>query len=155
MRLRLRQSMKLFLLVARRPLLIMPTINATKETMILCDSLFGMSHHKSNKSNAIRHAIWNYLICEKSFKITKNKQKSTNWAEKVTNLYEKVTNNDVLEEFMDLHNNRIGRNVFLTQNELNLNKIGSFFNKISEKAIKISSIQDFQPNHNELIYIED
>ena len=116
------QFFKLFLLVTRKPLLIMPTIHATKETMVLCDSLFGMSHHKSNKANASRHAIWNYLLCQKSFKIIKNGQKSANWARKVANLYEKVTNNDVLDEFMDLHNNQIGRKVFLEQKGAHLKR---------------------------------
>jgi len=155
MRLRLSQFFKLFLLVGQKPLLIMPTINATKETMILCDSLFGKSHHKSNKANASRHAIWNYLLCQKSFKIIKNSQKSAIWAQKVANLYEKVTNNDVLDEFMDLHNNQIGRNVFLEQKGLEMDTLGAFFHKMSQNAVKISSIHDFRENEIEMIYIED
>lgn len=36
--------------------------------MVICDDLFDRSHHKSNKANAFRHALWNILICQKNQK---------------------------------------------------------------------------------------
>ena len=87
-------------------------------------SLFGSRHHKSNKANAFRHALWNVLICQKTLKKTNNREKSVIWTKKVTDLYEKVTQNEFLDQLMDLHNNEIGRTLFLDlfdKNEATIN----------------------------------
>lgn len=104
---------KLAIVFLQQPLLIFPTLRATQKTFAICNALYGYEHHKSNKANAFRHALWNVLICKNAFKRTKNKQKSVFWAQKITDLYEKVTNNTILDEAMDLHNNAVGRICFL------------------------------------------
>ena len=154
-RLSLKQFLKLSLLFARNPLLIIPTLKATKEAMSICDDLFGRSHHLSNRANAFRHAIWNILISEKTLKHTKNAPQSVIWAEKFTNLYEKVTQNDPLDEAMDLHNNEIGRSVFLEKNGIKTQDLIDFMLKKMENAQKIATIEDIEHNKNELVYIEE
>ncbi len=100
-------------MLLRRPLLVYPTWKATKQTLEICDSIYGKAHHKNGKANAFRHALWNVLICQKTLKITKNKDKSAFWAQKVTHLHEKLTKNEILDTAMDLHNNAVGdRTVF-------------------------------------------
>ena len=45
--------------------------------------------------------------------------------------------------------------VFLEQKGLEMDTIGAFFHKMSQNAVKISSIHDFRENEIEMIYIED
>lgn len=96
------------------PKYISPTLRATKSTMEICDSFFGSQHHGNNKANAFRHALWNYLLCEKTFAVSKSADKAVEWAKRITDLHEKLSPNPELEKIMDLHNNYVGRNLFLT-----------------------------------------
>ena len=95
------QLWQLSVVFLKHPLLIMPTLKATKDTFAICNQLYGNQHHKSNRANAFRHALWNVLICNKSVNTLKNKQKSVFWAQKVTDLYEKVTQNEPMDEAME------------------------------------------------------
>jgi hypothetical protein len=149
------QLFKLSVLFLKHPLLIIPTIKATKRTFEICDALFKKAHHRRNKANAFRHALWNVLICKNSLKMTKNKQKSVFWAQKVTDLYEKVTNTDLLDEAMDLHNNGIGRICFLNYLDKNEAKIVEILQEKSKNAQKVSKIVEIESNSAALVYLEE
>ncbi|MFC7356285.1 DUF6973 domain-containing protein [Jejudonia soesokkakensis] len=149
------QLIKLSVLFLKHPLLIIPTLRATKRTFQICDKLYGTSHHKRNRANAFRHAFWNALLCKYSMKMTKNKQKSVFWAQKVTDLYEKVTQNDKLDEAMDVHNNAIGRICFLNTLEENEAEIVEKLNKMAKNAQKIAKIEEIKENYSVLVYIEE
>ena len=153
-KLSIKQLWQLSITFLKRPHYILPTIRATKETMIICDKRFGRDHHLSNQANAFRHALWNFLICQKTRKLTKNNQKSIIWAKKVTVLYEKVTKNAILDEAMDLHNNAIGRKLFLDKKEGKTTEIVAFLTKKMEKAVKIDQIEEINNIENELVYIQ-
>jgi hypothetical protein len=114
------QLFRLGILFLKHPLLILPTLRASRKTFEICNRRFGLSHHGHGIENAFRHALWNILICQNSIKMTKNRQKSVIWAKKVTDLYEKVTKTDLLNRSMDLHNNAIGRKLFLESNSADL-----------------------------------
>lgn len=152
-RLSLSQLTQLGFLFLKNPLLIWPTFQATKRTMVLCDGLFGTSHHKSNQANTFRHALWNILICKNVLKRTKSNEKSVIWAQKVTHLYEKVTQNALLDEKMDLHNNDVGRILFLKVFDKNEAEIIQILQKEIETAIKIEKTEDFELAENKLVYI--
>ncbi len=137
------------------PLLIRPTIWASKTTMTICDDLFGRSHHRSNKANAFRHALWNVLICQKTLKKTKNKKKSIIWTKKVTDLYEKMTQNEILEQNMDLHNNEVGRMLFFDLFDQNEATIIDFLNKKSQNAIKLAKTESVHNYKDQLVYLEE
>lgn len=137
----------------KKPLLIIPTLKATKQTFSICNRLYGKAHHRSNKANAFRHALWNVLICQKTLKITKNDEKSEFWAKKVTDLYEKVTNNDPLDQAMDLHNNNIGRVVFRSKTFKNDTEIINFLQNMAENAQKVSKMIEIKDSEENLIYI--
>ena len=122
--------------------------------MAICDELFGQLHHKNNKENAFRHALWNFLICQKTLKRTKNNQKSSIWAKKVSKTYENVTNNTILEKAMDLHNNHIGRLTFLNNFALNESEITVFLQKTLKNAQKIANTEEIQKYKNELVFLE-
>ena len=153
--LHLGQLIKLSLLFLSRPLYIIPTISATKKTLLICNTLYKHTHHKSNKANAFRHALWNVLICRKVMKYAKNKQKSVFWAQKVGDLYEKVTQNEILDQEMDLHNNTTGRILFLNHLEQKEAKIIDLLQKMSQKAQKTKKIEQMRQHKNELVYLTE
>lgn len=139
----------------QKPRLIFPVWNATKETLKICNSLYGNAHQGRGKANAFRHACWNFQICEKSFKIIKNRTKSAKWAQKVVDLYEKVTKNDLLDQQMDFHNNEFGRNYFI-QKTANFEQDSiDFLEKEAEKAQKVSNMADFEKFKGQLVYITE
>ena len=153
--LNLYQLYKFSLLFVRHPRLIRPTINATKETFIICNRLCKDGHSKSNKGNAVRHALWNVLIAKKSLKFTKNVQKSADWAQKVTDLYEKVTQNSNIDEQMDLHNNAIGRKLFIKYCDKGKTELIKIIFKSSTQAIKIKTVEDLDNIKSNMVFIID
>ena len=149
------QLFRLALVFAARPLLIGPTLRATKRTMHICDTLYGGAHHKNGKPNAFRHALWNILICRNCRKRTKNDEKSANWTEKITVLYEKVTKNEILDQRMDLHNNDLGRKWFQENLFENEAEIVNFIQKRLENAQKVTKIEEIVNLEKTLIYISE
>ena len=122
--------------------------------MVLCDELFGEEHHRSNKANAFRHALWNILICHKTLKRTHNREKSMIWTEKATNLYEKVTDNEKMEKAMDLHNNKVGLNLFLSVFDKKEEEIISILQNMMEKSQKVTNFDDFKKFNQVLVHLE-
>jgi hypothetical protein len=153
-RLKLGQLIQLSLLFISQPFLIGPTLTATKRTMVLCDELFGRAHHKSNKTNAFRHALWNILICHKTLKKTQNKDKSIVWTQKATSLYENVTDNGKMEKAMDLHNNKVGLNLFSTVFDKKEEEIISILEKMMGKSQKVTKFDDFIKFNQVLVHLE-
>ncbi len=139
----------------KHPLLIFPTLNATKRTFAICNEHFGTAHNRSNAANAFRHALWNVLICRNTLKRTKNKQKSVFWAQKVGDLYEKVTQNKPLEEAMDLHNNAVGRIYFLNLIDKTEEEIVSFTLEKMKNAKKVANIEEMERYRIEMFYLEE
>ena len=153
-RLKLGQLLQLSLLFLSEPFLIGPTLKATKRTMAICDELFGRAHHGSNKANAFRHALWNILICQKTLKITQNEEKSIIWTQKLTNLYEKVTDNTKMEKAMDLHNNRIGLNLFSNVFDQKEAEIINLMQEMMKKSQKVTDFEDFIKFNQVLVHLE-
>jgi len=149
------QLFRLATAMIQKPLLIWPTWKATVQTIKICDDLYGNAHHKNGKPNAFRHVLWNILICKKTMKIIKNDEKSIIWAEKITCLYEKVTKNDILDQRMDLHNNELGRKLFLIVLDQKIEEIITFIQikvKNAQKMTKKEQIEDYKDT---LVYISE
>ncbi|MDR5591438.1 DUF6973 domain-containing protein [Christiangramia sp. SM2212] len=138
----------------RKPFLIVPTYKGTRNTIHTCNDCFGKSHHGDNRANAFRHALWNYMICEQVYRISGSVDSAMEWSKKITDLHEDLSPNSDLARAMDLHNNRIGRKFFAEKIEIELNHIQEF-RLMSQKAVKISSLEDIKMIKNELVYIED
>jgi hypothetical protein len=68
-------------------------------------------------------------------------------------MYEKVTKNEFLEEAMDLHNNDIGRKLFLTVSVRKSTKKDHILLKMMQKAVKIDKIEELVGLENKLVYI--
>ncbi|MFO8147657.1 MAG: hypothetical protein R6U03_09735 [Gillisia sp.] len=136
-----------------KPLFIFPTYKATRETVKICNSHFGKKHHKNNSTNAFRHALWNFLICVKCYKASNSVEKASNWAEKITSLHEVLSPNSELAKIMDLHNNRIGRELF-EKNTSNRISIITVLKEMMENAVQVCSVEEIETVQNRLVFIE-
>ncbi|MDT0689678.1 hypothetical protein RM549_07765 [Salegentibacter sp. F188] len=137
-----------------RPRFAFATYKATKETLKICNELFGERHHKNGKANAARHALWNYIICEKCYKISGSSEKSAIWSKKVTDLHEKLAPNDKLAREMDLHNNEIGRKLF-KKSEGSKMPIIDLLKEMMQEAIQIEKTEELRDAANNLVFIEN
>ncbi len=149
------QLFKIAGLAIQNPSFIFPTLKATKKTMLICDSLYGNAHNKNGKANAFRHALWNLLICQKTFMRSKNEEKSILWAKKVTDLHEKLAPNKTIEKAMDLHNNRLGRAYFRELKNVSEQEIIIFLQENIRKAKLIKDITETGNFYNDLVYLFD
>ena len=148
----IKQLLFLGVLFLKNPMLFLPTLKATKETLKTCNAHFGKMHQGNGIENAFRHALWNVKICQNVRKMTKTVEKSVNWCQKVTNLYEKVTKNNSLDRAMDLHNNLIGRMLYFEDNMANFEEI---LLKMMKKGQKIAKIDEIKLCPNQLVYISE
>ncbi len=151
---------QLFLLTGtfiKRPKYFFPTHRATLKTVQICDKLFKKAHHKNNVTNACRHALWNILIAKNVYSKNDSVEESVEWAKKITDLHEKLAPNAELQRKMDLHNNEVGRFLFIENNLHSKEKeiIVSLLNQKMQTAVKVGSIEEIEKNKNEFVYIED
>lgn len=150
--LKYRQFLVLSKIFISKPLFTIPTLQATKETVKVCDDLFQHRHHGHNRTNAFRHALWTFLLCEKCYKVSKSEEKCASWAKKISDLHEKLSPNEVLEKEMDLHNNKVGIDLYLyNPRESN---ISSVLKKMMEEAIPVKSKPEIENSGGKLVYIE-
>ncbi|MFC6860607.1 DUF6973 domain-containing protein [Zunongwangia atlantica] len=141
--------LKLFL---PQPFYIFPTYRATRETLKLCDRLFGKKHYQDNRENAFRHAYWNFLIAEKVFQKNNSVEESIIWAKKITDLHERMAPNKALARAMDLHNNDVGRNIF--SNNPKENAVERL-QDLMISAVKITEPELSKFDKNQLVFIEE
>ena len=132
----------------------MPFMKATRKALAICDTEFENEHHKNNRENAFRHALWNYSICESCFKKEADIEKVINFSEEITYLHEIMAPNPLLEKEMDLHNNYIGRKVFRENSHISVNSI-SIFKKMMEEAKPVKNASEIKIAKNHLVYIEE
>lgn len=149
------QLFRLSGLLFQNPWFIIPTLKATKKTMIICDSLFGKAHHKNGKANAFRHALWNVLICQKTFIHSGNEEKSIIWAQKITDLHEKLAPNKAIDEAMDLHNNRLGRLYFKDLTSASEEETIVFLEEKTKSAILIRDMEEIKEFYDNLIFLSE
>ncbi len=151
---------QLFLLVKTfgvNPLYFFPTHRATLQTVQICDKLFGKAHHKNNVTNAFRHAFWNVLIAKNVYDKNESVEKSVAWAKKITDMHEKLAPNKEPDRSMDLHNNEVGRLLFIENNLQSKEKetIISLLKQKMETAVKVCSVEEIEKNKREFVYIEE
>ena len=143
------------LLFIRHPLNLIPTFLATYQCVELSNEHYGTLHHRNNQTNAFRHALWNYLIAKKCSRWRRNKRKAIRFAEKITDWHEEFSPNAPLEKEMDLHNNHIGRKLFIQENEESVEKFVEFLKERVENSQLIVSVEDIKEHSNSLVHIEE
>ena len=103
-------------LLLRHPLFAFLTLIATLRTFKITNKKFPETHHKNGRGNAFRHALWSCLIMMYCCKIS-SPQKSLKWCKQITDLHEELFVNEKIVRAMDLHNNQIGMDLFMTMLE--------------------------------------
>lgn len=141
----------------KHPLYTYPTHKATLQALRISEKSFPRKHHKHGKENAFRHALWNVLIAKKCYKPQRSIEDLVSWAEKITSLHEELAPNEDLEKAMDLHNNQMGRQLFISENlhEKDLTEIQEILIQVMEKAVKVESLAEIDKYKYNLVYIED
>lgn len=120
--------------------------------------LYPETNSNNGKGNAFRHSYWCCLIMMYFCKVS-SPEKSLKWCEKLTNMHEDLFPNKPLETKMDLHNNRVGMDYFMSLVPGIHRQFfeSSFFieelQKKTENAVLIRSV-DEEVDENQLIYLE-
>lgn len=141
-------------LFLRHPLYLFPTYKATKRTLKISNRLYGELHHKDNSTNAFRHALWNILICKFCLPIAGSPEKAVRWCKKVTDLHERLSPNEVLARAMDLHNNRIGRELFLNSCGTD-EELLPLLEQMTKNALKVRTLKEIEATRENLVFIEE
>lgn len=137
-----------------KPWYIIPTYRATRQTVKICNSHFGKLHHKNNKTNAFRHALWNFLIAKNCFKVSGSVEKAIRWSKRITDLHEDLSPNPELARKMDLHNNAVGRRIFKDTYDSRIDIIGVLKIRMEEAQMVRKHI-DLEKAGHKLVYMED
>ncbi|MBL7471837.1 DUF6973 domain-containing protein [Robertkochia sediminum] len=146
-------------LFTRHPLLFSTAIPATLRCIGVCNRLFGTAHHKNNKTNAFRHALWNMLLMSSASGVVKTIEEAAKWAEDLTCWHEdELSPNPPLPRAMDLHNNRIGRELYSHQfknQSPDPEQITQALLPLLDQAVKIRATEDLKTLNDHLVYITE
>lgn len=116
---------------------------------------YGRLHYKNGPANAFRHAFWNYLIAKNCTGLAKNNTAAITWSEKITDWHEKAFPNRKLARKMDLHNNEVGRIIFLNHFSKTEQEIIGILKKMTVTSSKVDSNSNFANFKNKLVHIID
>ncbi len=140
-----------------RPLLLIPTVWATVESVLFSEINFDDSSSGRGVSNAFRHAAWNLLIA-KNCSIFTSRSKAVAWAKYTTDLHEECFPNEPFDHKMDLHNNRIGREFFdklISENVSNKKKMIAALVKKCDSAVGLTDEREFEKYQEALVYFSE
>lgn len=120
--------------------------------------LYPKSNSNNGRGNAFRHAYWCCLIMMYFCKVS-SPEKSLKWCQKLTKMHEELFPNEPLETKMDLHNNQVGIDYFMSLLPGVHRQFfeSSFFikdlQKKTEEAVLITSL-DQKTKSDILVYLE-
>lgn len=103
---------KLGRLTLPHPLFSVLSVYATLISFSIARKYFPKTNSNNGIGNAFRHALWCCLIMMYCCKISSAK-KSLKWCKRITDLHEELFPNEPLETKMDLHNNKVGMELFM------------------------------------------
>ena len=147
------QLWQLFILAIKYPIYVYPTLKATVQSFQIAKNLYPETHGKKGKANAFRHALWNAVICFECAKWRKNRRRIIAWAKLITDKHEQLSPNAPLDEQMDLHNNKIGRNLFIASNFDDQDEIIKVLQTKLNSAKMIATIVAIEDHKSEMVYI--
>ena len=152
-------SSKMIKALLSKPLLLLPTVWSTIESILFSELNFQEAHGGRGVANAFRHAAWNLLIAKNCAHFT-TKEKAVKWAKFITDLHEECFPNDLLDQEMDLHNNQIGRTAIQDLWTQNIHSKNQMIQYLVEKcktaipcSIEFESIPTEIKDSNELVFI--
>lgn len=94
------------------PLFTLISVYATLKAYVLAKKNFSKTNSSDGIGNAFRHALWTSLILMYCSKIS-SPEKSLKWCKKITDMHEELFPNEPLQKQMDLHNNKVGMDLFM------------------------------------------
>lgn len=153
----LKKIIKLLSLVLPHPLFAILSFYATIKSFTLAQKHFPKTNSNDGIGNAFRHALWCCLIMMYCCKIS-SPEKSLKWCKKMTDLHEELFPNEPLQTQMDLHNNKVGMNLFmelLPGIHRQFFETGFFIDVLLKKAKTAVVLKHPDENHGkELVYLE-
>ncbi len=153
----LKKIIKLLFLVLPHPLFAILSFYATIKSFTLAQKHFPKTNSNDGIGNAFRHALWCCLIMMYCCKIS-SPEKSLKWCKKMTDLHEELFPNELLQTQMDLHNNKVGMNLFmelLPGIHRQFFETGFFIDFLLKKTKTAAVLRHPDENHgNELVYLE-
>ena len=150
--------LKVFSVGIMHPLFAILYIYASLKAFAKAKELYPKSNSNSGVGNAFRHAYWCCLVMMYFCKVS-SPEKSLKWCKKLTDMHEDLFPNKPLETKMDLHNNQLGMDYFMSLLPGVHRQFfeSSFFieelQKRTENAVLIRSV-DEEVDENQLIYLE-
>ena len=135
------------------PKFLLPTYRATRKALTVSDQFYKNLHHENNRTNAFRHALWNYLICKYCTEIAGSRERAVIWSKEITDLHERLSPNEPIAKKMDLHNNRIGREIFLQFSGTEEEAISILLEK-TESAVQVNTLEEIEEEKENLVYLE-
>ena len=153
----LKKIIKLLSLVLPHPLFAILSFYATIKSFTLAQKHFPKTNSNDGIGNAFRHALWCCLIMMYCCKIS-SPEKSLKWCKKMTDLHEELFPNELLQTQMDLHNNKVGMDLFmelLPGIHRQFFETGFFIDVLLKKTKTAAVLRHPDENHgNELVYLE-
>lgn len=137
-----------------KPQLILPTAWATIQSILYSENYFYEAHGGRGIANAFRHAAWNLLITKNASFYT-NEQSAVEWAKFITDMHEECFPNEAFDNQMDLHNNRVGREVFRELRAKNMKttkEMMQFLKEKSKSGVGLTDESEFAKHPNEMVY---
>lgn len=140
------------------PLFAMLYTYASLKAFQKAKELYPETSTNSGEGNAFRHAYWCCLIMMYFCKVS-SPEKSLKWCKKLTDMHEELFPNEPLETKMDLHNNKVGMDYFMSLLPGVHRQFfeSSFFieglRKKLEEAVLINSVNE-KVDEARLIYLE-
>ena len=152
---RFRQLKCLLLFLFKHPFFLISTVKATFDVLRISKKEFQNTHGFNNKANAFRHALWNIFIAKQCSLFSRKKHKIISWTKEFTDWHEDFSPNEELARVMDLHNNCIGRELFLKTPKSTQNQWVILLKKELEYAVQIVSVEDVVNYPRQLVYLEN
>ena len=152
---RFRQLKSLLLFLFKHPFFLISTVKATFDVLRISQKEFPNTHGFNNKANAFRHALWNIFIANQCTLFSRKNHKIISWTKEFTDWHEDFSPNEELARVMDLHNNCIGRELFLKTPESTQNQWVILLKDELEYAVQIVSVEDVVNYPRQLVYLEN
>ena len=152
---RFRQLKSLLLFLFKHPFFLISTVKATFDVLRISQKEFPNTHGFNNKANAFRHALWNIFIAKQCTLFSRKNHKIISWTKEFTDWHEDFSPNEELARVMDLHNNCIGRELFLKTPKSTKNQWVILLKDELEYAVQIVSVEDVVNYPRQLVYLEN
>jgi len=152
-RFRLMKSVLVFLF--KHPIFMVSTIIATFNVVRISQKEFPDTHGFHNKANAFRHALWNIFIAKQCSLFSRKSHEVILWTKEFTDWHEDFSPNEELSRIMDLHNNYIGRELFLKTPKSTHKQWVTLMKEQLHKPVQIVSVEDVVNYPSQLVYLEN